>query len=418
MGLFTKLFERRAQEIASPRAPADPEVPSPVEAAPPPPPPTPPPEPPSAAPEAASPPVGSDPTPEPEEPAEAVQQADPEAEHEDPLEAAFGDFVEDFFDSAVGSEDEPGFGGDEDEEGAPQLAMEGESAAELRATFAGVAARHLLPVRQLHARLREGPVSVDWIGLCRPAVSTVGRTAVEMDLIQLVRPLDQLAALLSSADREGGQEIDGASRDHILQACDELVALFPEAFVDHEDDPDARESLTVHAVLRQVPQIGTVSLDKIFAAGLTAMQMLAQASAEDLSVTTGIAEPLADRVRDAVDHFLDETASLREGGSPVELLELLGAAVTELERQHLAYGDTPDTEEGFELRKGYRRARRLAQLRAHTYLATLGEAPLVEEMQRLPLDRALERVHSYLSSFKLSGPDTRPDSAAADLPQE
>jgi hypothetical protein len=102
----------------------------------------------------------------------------------------------------------------------------------------------------------------------------------------------------------------------------------------------------------------------------------------------------------------------------VELLELLEAAVSELDQQHAAYRDTPDTQQGFEQRKGYRRARRLAQLRAHAYLATLGEAPLVEELQRLPLDRALERVHRYLSSFELSGPGTRSDPTAADLPQE
>ena len=89
-----------------------------------------------------------------------------------------------------------------------------------------------------------------------------------------------------------------------------------------------------------------------------------------------------------------------------------------LEQQHSAYRDTPHTQEGFEQRKEYRRARRLAQLRAHTYLATLGEVPLVEELQRLPLDRALERVHRYLSSFELSDPGGGLDAAAADLQQE
>ncbi len=410
MGLFTKLLARRELETGSSRTFAAPEQPrssgpSPEL------PPTMEPEPiPTAADERLCEPIRE--LLEPEAPPLAVE----DSEDGDLVAAGFGDLVEDFFESAVGTGDELGPEGEEGAEGAPQLVLQGEAAAELRATFAGVAARHLLPVRQLHRRLQEGPVSVDWIGLCRPAVSTVGRSAVEMDLIELVRPLDQLAALLSAAARQGGQEIVGAVRDNIQQACAELVELFPEAFTGDED-PDARDSLTVHAVLRQVPQIGTVSLDKIFAAGLTAMQMLSQASSEDLSVTTGISQPLADRVRDAVDHFLDETASLREGGSPMALLELLGAAVSELEQQHVAYGDTPDTEQGFEQRKGYRRARRLAQLRAHTYLATLGEAPLVEELQRLSLDGALDRMHRYLSSFARSGLGT-PEPVAADLSQE
>lgn len=412
MGFFAKLLARHEQEPEVPRTfaePAESQLPSPPLETPP---------------VEETEPLSVEPLDErlPEAIGELTKPEEPQVAGEesgdgDSVAEGFGDLLEDFFGSAVDDGEEPGLEGGEGEEEVPQLVLRGEAAAELRATFAGVAARHLLPVRQLHRRLHEGPVSVDWIGLCRPAVSTVGRSAVEMDLIELVRPLDQLAALLSAAARQGGQEIVGAVRDNIQQACDELVELFPEAFTGDED-PDARDSLTVHGVLRQVPQIGTVSLDKIFAAGLTAMQMLAQASAEDLSVTTGISQSLADRVRDAVDHFLDETASLREGGSPVALLELLGAAVSELEQQHVAYGGTPDTAQGFEQRKGYRRARRLAQLRAHTYLATLGEAPLVEELQRLPLDGALDRMHRYLSSFAHSGLGTRPEPVAADLSQE
>lgn len=307
--------------------------------------------------------------------------------------------LDDFFEAAVVTEAE------NDADAAPQVVMSGEGAAELRATFGGVAARHLLPVRQFHQRLREGAVSLDWVGLCRPAVATVGRTAVEMNLVELVRPLDQLAALLSAAERQGGQEIAGAMRDNLVAACDELVTLFPEAFAG-EDDSDARDSLIVHAVLRQVPRLGTVSLDKIFAAGFTAMPMLAQASAEDLAITTGIALPLAGPVRGAVDGYLEETAGLREDGSPIDVLEQLRAAAVELERHHEAYRAAPETAQGLQQRKGHRQARRLALLRVYAYLATLGEAALVEEMQRLPVDRALERLQRFLSAF------SRPDSGA------
>ena len=53
-------------------------------------------------------------------------------------------------------------------------------------------------------------------------------------------------------------------------------------------DRSLGEAIIVHALLRQIPDVGKVTLDKVYAAGLGALDLMILAKADDVASATGI----------------------------------------------------------------------------------------------------------------------------------
>ncbi|MBI5016121.1 MAG: hypothetical protein HZB55_11645 [Deltaproteobacteria bacterium] len=276
--------------------------------------------------------------------------------------------------------------------------------AEMREMFDGIAAGYVRPVRQFLARLRAGPASSEWLGICLPAVGMLTRSAGSMGLESLSPALGGFESLLRWASDGEATAVDGEVRDEILRAGAELSAVLPLAFA-QDDGGDQRDAVLLHCLLRQVPDVGRVSLDKIFSAGLTSLEMLERASPGDLNQTTGVRPRLCERICDGVQTYVAESGARRASApGPSEWLGLLEPLIVRLSEHHGAYRQCVDAElQGGDRapeKRRHRRGRLYAALRIDALLAEMGEVTLVDELQRLPFDGRLRRLGEFVAALR------------------
>ncbi len=293
----------------------------------------------------------------------------------------------------------------EDEE--PSLEME---SPETREMFGGIAATYVRPVRQFMTRLQGGPVSAEWLEICLPALSMVGRSARAMGFSSLLPTLDHFESLLREAADGNEPVVEGPGREAVLAAFSELAAVLPEAFAFQEGE-DQRDTVIVHSLLRQVPDVGKVTLDKVFSAGLTTVEMLERANANDLTQTTGVSPRLSERICEAVAAYCVEREARQGFDAPSMWLEILRPVFADLEEHHAAFQDCGGYgAEDAAGRRTHRRARETAALRLNVLLAEMGEVQLVDETQRLSFDHRIQRLREFVASLDGRGP------AGTDLP--
>jgi hypothetical protein len=317
---------------------------------------------------------------------------------------ALGEMLEDLFDDALQLDSENALESASKESEQPRLELR--ATPELRETFAAVAAVYVRPLRHFLARLKAGPVATEWVDICLPAVGTVGRSALKMGVTDLGVALDGLATLLSRARADKAKAIDGSAREAILQASSELEKKLPQAFALEEDDSDERDGIIVLSLLRQIPDVGTVTLDKIFGAGLASVELLACANTDDLARTTGISAELSKRVCISVQEYRKESGAIQALDSPVAWLDRIKPALDELELHHEAFlscsADDDPGSDAAESRRTHRRKRQTASLRMTVLLAEMGEMQLVNEFQKLPFGRRIEQLRKFVKTFDVA----------------
>ncbi|MBE0617001.1 MAG: helix-hairpin-helix domain-containing protein [Proteobacteria bacterium] len=275
---------------------------------------------------------------------------------------------------------------------------------ETREMFGGIAATYVRPVRQFMTRLQDGPVSTEWLQICLPAVSMVGRSARMMGFSSLLPSLDRFESLLRDTRDANGASVDGERRKTILGAFTELATILPEAFAFQEGE-DQRDAVIAQSLLRQVPDVGRVTMDKVFSAGLTTVEMLERANAYDLTQTTGVSSRLSERICATVAEYCLERDARQGCDAPGMWLEALRPILTDLENHHAAFlncsGCADDDAAG---RRAHRRSREAAVLRLNVLLAEMGEDQLVNETQRLSFENRIQRLQKFAASLNGQSP--------------
>jgi hypothetical protein len=232
-----------------------------------------------------------------------------------------------------------------------------------------------------------------------------------MGLERLAPRLESFEELLKRAGESESKAVDGDSRAAILAAGAALREALPQAFAD-DDRGDQRESIILHSLLRQVPEVGRVTLDKIFGAGLTSIDMLERANVGDLSVTTGISTRLSERICEFMGQYRAEKEARRASDSPKGWLGALTPLVEELGAHHEAFqrlaGSDEDRPEEAASRKLHRRARQDASLKLNVLLAEMGEVQFVDELQRLPFEGRLQSLKSFLGTLAEAAATPKP----------
>ena len=271
---------------------------------------------------------------------------------------------------------------------------------ELVEMFAGIAAGYVRPVRQFLTRLRAGPTSGDWIEISLPAVSMVARSARTMGLQSMGATLGAFENLLKKASEKQARVIEGELRASILLAYQDLAEAVPAAFACEDDDQ--KDGVILHLLLRQVPDVGTVSVDKIFGAGLTSVEMLERARPRDIALTTGIPLRLSERICQALDDYRAESRARLSWTSPGDWAGVLSPVVTGIEEHHREFDrleGADDRPEAAADRRKHRRGRQESALRVDMLLAEMGEVHLVDELQRLSFERRIARLRDFLGSL-------------------
>jgi len=265
---------------------------------------------------------------------------------------------------------------------------------DVRGLFGELAANYMQPVRDFVTELTTKPANASWLEICEPAIRSLRRSADGMDLPDLSVALDGFAASLVAAGSVGGKVIDGTVRDAVLAAYSGLVTVLPEAFTLPEKAGDQREALIVHSVLRQVPGVTRSTIEKLYGAGLTSLDALYSAKAEDLSAAAGISRRVAERIVAKASAF----RTARDRGRDAEREELAFTTVllrklqTEYDR---AAEDWSDSAVGPRKRQ-VRQARAEALLKVEIILARWGAIELVQQIEKLSFERKLDKLERFV----------------------
>jgi hypothetical protein len=262
--------------------------------------------------------------------------------------------------------------------------------------FFDIATNHLRPVRNFMIELHLGDVRKEWLQIAQPAVRSIQSAAEQIDIPELKRALDDFDAIMNIAVEAAGDMISGEIREEFINQYKRLAGIMPKAFT-LEEERDQRESLIIHSLLMQVPDVRKVTIDRLYRAGLTALEVLFLATTEDLAATTGIRKILAQRIVDKFQSYRTESQSAvpdpLQAGQTNKLAELVTLLRAQQEKYDAARGSIDE-------KRGHRLARQGTLLEITVVLAQLGEVEVVEQLERLPFERRVERLEAFVASLK------------------
>jgi hypothetical protein len=273
--------------------------------------------------------------------------------------------------------------------------------AEVRVLFAQLAANHVRQVRDFMIDLRWSEPTTDWLPICEPALRSLRRAADKLELTDLCESLDRFSTTLGETIASGAKTIAGGSRETLLARYDELSRLMPQAFA-LDLDRTQREAAILQSLLLQVPEVKKVTLDRMYAAGLTTLEAMFLANPGDIAATTGIAEPLARRIverfrayREQVKATVPDATRARDRERIAELTARLRRENDDYERAAASW-----TREASDQKKELRKVREQTLLDIQVALARLGEVDRLGQLERLPFEKKLAHLESFLEEAR------------------
>ena len=310
--------------------------------------------------------------------------------------------IADTFERLLSTDVDQGFAALEREPGSsPQIDVSLTDLAEVRSLFAQLAANHVRQVRDFMIDLRWSDATADWIGICEPALKSLRRAADKLELAELCTALDTFSAALRGTQGNGSHLIDGERRATILKSYDTLSAVMPQAFA-LDLDRSQREAVILQSLLLQVPEVKKVTLDKLYAAGLTTLEAMLLATPGDVAASTGIDEALARHIVARFGEYKEQVRKAVPDATRANEREKVAELTARLRREHAAFESAAKawTREADEQKKELRRARAQTLLDIQLVLARLGEVDRIKEIERLPFDRKLVHLESFLEEAR------------------
>jgi hypothetical protein len=310
--------------------------------------------------------------------------------------------IADTFERLLSNDVEQGFAALERAPGSsPKIDVVLTDLAEVRSLFAQLAANHVRQVRDFMLDVRWGEATVDWIGICEPALSSLRRAAEKMDLFELCGALDRFSSALTGTQTKGGRTIDGDRREALLRTYEELSATMPQAFA-LDLDRSQREAVILQSLLLQVPDVKKVTVDKLYAAGLTTLEAMLLATPGDVVATTGIDETLAAQIVGRFRQYKEQLRKTVPDAARASERAKIGELTARLRREHLAFEASGSawTRQADAHRKDLRRRRAQTLLDIQVVLARLGEVDRIKDMERLPFDRKILHLESFLEEAR------------------
>jgi hypothetical protein len=272
---------------------------------------------------------------------------------------------------------------------------------EVRSLFEQLAANHVRHVRDFMIDLRWSESTADWLPICEPAMRSLRRAAAKLELSDLCGALDRFSEALAGAQAGGERTVGGERRATVLASYDELSGLLPNAF-SLDLDRDQRGALILQALLLQVPGVKKVTLDRMYAAGLTTLEAMFMATADDIASTSGISGELAAHIverfrtyREQLKTTVPDATRALERQRVAELTSCLRRETEEYERASESW-----SRDAGEKKKERRKARAQTLLDIQVVLARLGEVNLLGELERLPFESKLAHLESFLEEAR------------------
>src|SRR5580704_9686612 len=273
--------------------------------------------------------------------------------------------------------------------------------AEVRLLFAQLAANHVRQVRDFMIDLRWSEATIDWLPICEPALRSLRRAADKLELTDLCEALDRFSGSLGEATASGAKSIAGAARDALLARYDELGRLMPQAFA-LDLDRTQREAAILQSLLLQVPEVKKVTLDRMYSAGLTTLEAMFLANPGDIAATTGIAEPLARQIVDRFQAYRAQVKATVPDATRARDRERIAELTARLRRECDDYERAADSwsRGSGDQKKELRKVREQTLLDIQVALARLGEVDRLAQLERLPFEKKLAHLESFLEEAR------------------
>jgi hypothetical protein len=203
-------------------------------------------------------------------------------------------------------------------------------------------------------------------------------------------------AALSIAERNEQRVLSGEVRNLLLWCYDDLVKVMPKAFAVGEEEQQQREGIIINSLLLQIPEVGRVSIEKLYRAGLTSLEVLYLARRDELAAATGIPKDLSERICAKFQAYRSRLEASKRHAGDVCQKTRLAEFVNELRRQHEGYVRISEDPNLANERKEFRQQRQSCVLWINVLLAEIGELDLVKELEKLSFERRIERLEEFL----------------------
>ena len=282
--------------------------------------------------------------------------------------------------------------------------------AAVRELFSEIAVGQAAPVRTFIGALRAKTATKEWLEVCRPVMAVLFESATSLGLGDAAEPMGNFTSALElAAGGEDGKEgtIDDAARELILEAYEAMAKNFPQAFEIGAAE-NRRDTMLLHALLKQVNGVGIVTLDALYGAGLSSLEAISQASANELSATTGVPVPLCEaiclRLREHAEE-VKRTSHLPEDVRYKERLkELLNAVMKEHNAFELIAEGAGFDDAKIESKRALRRSRNLCALKIEATLVEMGDVDRADKLRALAFDQKIESLAQFLGVRVVKSP--------------
>jgi hypothetical protein len=273
--------------------------------------------------------------------------------------------------------------------------------AEVRVLFAQLAANHVRQVRDFMMDMRWSEATIDWLPICEPALRSLRRAADKLELTELCEALDRFSVALGETTASGAKSITGAARENLLARYEELARLMPQAFA-LDLDRTQREAAILQSLLLQVPEVKKVTLDRMYAAGLTTLEAMFLATPGDIAATTGIPEALAEHIVERFQAYREQVKATVPDATRARERERIAELTARLRREHDEYERAADSwsRSTANQKKEMRKAREQTLLDIQVVLARLGEVDRLAQLERLPFEKKLAHLESFLEEAR------------------
>ena len=273
--------------------------------------------------------------------------------------------------------------------------------AEVKELFSKIATTHMGPVRDFVLELKLGEPPREWLDLVLPAVATLRKSADGMGLAELCVSLDAFLDTLEVTATRNAPYVTGETRDRVLSTYEQLGKAMPEAFA-LDQERDRREPIILQSLLRQVPDVRKVALDKLYGAGLTSLGMYYVAKPADIAEASGVSVTLATRILERIAQYKREIAHAVPDAGRSKEYQRLDQLSRQLREQNAAFdvaarswskGASRD-------KRRLRKERNETVLQINVLLARLGAVDLVGQLERLPFHSKIDALDEYLQDAK------------------
>jgi hypothetical protein len=250
-----------------------------------------------------------------------------------------------------------------------------------------------------------------------PATQALRRAAAAVELPEVDAALEGYEKALELAMAEGS--IHREVREVLATAYARLIDALPAVFA-LEGELLRREPIIVRSLLLQVPGVRHVAVQKLYRAGINALDVFYAARPRELAEATGLDEAVAGAICERFQRYKREVAEPSPSEGRAKERAELEALTESLAREHEAHEAAARSwaPEATAERTRARKERADLAVRIDLLLAHLGEVDLQRTLAKAPFQQKIRDLRRYLDEAKQrASVDVRGSAGTSPAPQ-